>query len=370
MRASIMAQRFQVGGRLVSVEGTGSGNVNDTYLAIFRTVFSEERFILQRINSRVFKEPAKVMANMHYVTSFVHRRLEEEQEHADRIWQLPRIIPAKDGQDFAVDADGEYWRAITVIASASSYERIQSPEHAMEIGAVLGQFHRIFSELPVSQLSDTLPGYHITPGYLQQLDDALATPEGKARLDASEAARSAMRFIQQRRGIVSVLEDARVRGELQLRPIHGDPKTANVMIDNATGRGTSIIDLDTVKPGLVHYDIGDCLRSCCNPAGEEASALSSVFFDTDLCTAVLRGYKAHARNFLTDADRHYLYDAVRLIAFELGLRFFADYIAGDVYFKVRHEGQNLQRAAVQFKLCESIEAREGQIRRLAEELHQ
>jgi Ser/Thr protein kinase RdoA (MazF antagonist) len=368
MQAALMAQRFQVNGRLVSVEATGSGNVNDTYLVIFRTVFSEERFILQKISKRVFREPEKVMANMHYVTQFVHKRLEAEQDTADRIWQLPRIIPAKDGRDFAVDGEGNYWRAITVIASASSYDQVQSPEHAFEIGAVLGQFHRILSEMPVEVLHDTLPGFHITPRYLRQLDDALAAPEGKARLEAAPRARNAMRFIDQRRGIVDVLEAAKERGELKLRPIHGDPKTANVMIDDATGKGTSIIDLDTVKPGLIHYDIGDCLRSCCNPAGEESAELSSVFFDTDLCKAVLKGYKAHEMGFLTDADRNYLYDAIRLITFELGLRFFADYIAGDIYFRVRREAQNLHRALVQFKLCESIEARESKIRRLAEEV--
>jgi Ser/Thr protein kinase RdoA (MazF antagonist) len=147
-----------------------------------------------------------------------------------------------------------------------------------------------------------------------------------------------------------------------LRVVHGDPKISNIMIDDATGKGTCIVDLDTVKPGLIHYDFGDCLRSCCNPAGEETQDMSRVLFDTDLCEAIVRGYMVHARSFLTEADREYLYDSIRLIAFELGLRFFADYIAGDVYFKTRHDGQNLNRARVQFKLTESIEAREKQIR--------
>ncbi len=361
-----MAQRFQVNGRLVSVEATGHGNINETYLAIFRTVFSEERVILQRINRNVFKDPEAVMANMRYVTDFVHRKLESEQDSADRIWQLPRVIPAKDGHDFAVDGEGNYWRAITVIASASAYDSIQSPEHAFEIGAVLGQFHRIFSELPVERLTDTLPGFHITPGYMRQLDDALATEEGRRRLNSSEVARNALRFIEARRDFTNVLERACRKGELRLQAIHGDPKTSNVMVDDATGKGTSLIDLDTVKPGLIQYDIGDCLRSCCNPAGEETRELSSVIFDSDLCDAVMRGYKAHAGQFLTAADREHLYDAVRLITLELGIRFFADYLAGDVYFRVSREGQNLHRARVQIKLCQSIESRESQIRRIAE----
>ena len=363
-----MAKRFQVNGRLVTVDPAGSGNVNETYMTVFRTVYSEERFILQRLSPHVFKEPEKVMENMRFVTEFVHRQLEAEAFQADRIWQLPRVIPAKDGNFYTIDGDGNYWRALSVIASASSYEKIQTPEHAYEIGSVLGQFHRIFSLMPVEKLSDTLPGFHVTPNYMKQLEAALATEDGKARVASSPVAQRALKFIQERSKIVGVLEDAKARGELKLRPIHGDPKTANVMIDDATGRGTSIIDLDTVKPGLVHYDLGDCLRSCCNPLGEDATDLGSVVFDTELCESVLEGYKDYSQGFLTAADKHYLYDAIRLIAFELGLRFFADYVAGDVYFRVRHSGQNLDRARVQFKLCSSIETREEKIRKILEML--
>jgi len=366
MKAALMAKQFDVKGRLVTAEATGSGNVNDTFLVVFRTTFSEERFIMQKINTRVFPNPALIMENMKKVTEHVHKRLEEEAATADRIWQLPRVIPTKTGADFAVDGDGGFWRAISLIASAHSYESIQSPEHASEAGYVLGQFQRLISDIPPETLHDTLPGFHITPGYLAKMDQALATPEGRARLESSSEARRCHRFIEDRRAWCTVLEDAKARGDLKIRPIHGDPKIANIMIDDATGKGTCIVDLDTVKPGLVHYDIGDCLRSCCNPAGEETNDLSNVFFDTDLCRTIVKGYMGFAKSFLSEADRHYLYDAIRLIAFELGLRFFADYVAGDQYFKVRYEGQNLNRARVQLKLCESIEAREPAIRKILE----
>ena len=364
MKAALIAQQFAVAGRLVTADTTGQGNVNDTFLVIFRTTFSEERFILQRINKRVFPKPEYVMENMRVVTEHVHRRLEEEAHLSDRIWQLPRIIPAKDGRDYVVDGDGEYWRAISLIASAHSYEKVQSPEHAHEAGFVLGQFQRLISDIPPEKLHDTLIGFHITPGYLKKLDDALATAAGQERLKSSTEAQRCHRFIQDRREWCSVLERAQAEGKLKLRPIHGDPKIANVMIDDATGKGTCIVDLDTVKPGLIHYDLGDCLRSCCNPVGEEAADLSHVVFDTDLCQTIMRGYMTFAKSFLTEADRYYLFDGCRLISFELGLRFFADFIAGDVYFKTHHEGQNLNRARVQFKLTESIETREPIIRKI------
>lgn len=364
MNPAGIAVQFSVAGRPVSVSPTGSGNVNDTYLAIFRTTFSEERFILQRINRKVFADPSLIMANLKVVTNHVHQRLEAEADEADRIWQLPRIIPAKSGEDFILDDKGDYWRAISLIASANAYDSIQSLEHAREAGQVLGQFLRLISDIDPTRLHDTLEGFHVTPHYLEGLDAALATEEGRDLAASTTEAENCRRFIEERREWCSILEAARESGVLQLRPTHGDPKISNIMIDEDTGKGTSIIDLDTVKPGLIHYDFGDCLRSACNPAGEEEKDLEKVFFDTDLCQAIVKGFMRFASEFMTDADRHYLYDSIRLITFELGLRFFADYLAGDVYFKTKHEGQNLHRARVQFKLCQSIETREPVIRRI------
>lgn len=367
MKAALMAPQFAVDGRLVRVTPIGRGNVNDTYLAIFRTTFSEERFVLQRLNRHVFTSPDSVMHNMKVVTEHVHRRLSEESHKFDRIWQLPRIIPAKNSEDYIMDANDGCWRAISLIASAHSHEEIQSLEHAHEAGFVLGQFQRLISDIPIAKLEDTLPGFHMTPGYLAELDEGLGSDEGIERLQSLSAAEQCLTFIQERRDRTSVLEDARERGELHLRPIHGDPKVSNVLIDDETGRGTCMIDLDTVKPGLVHYDFGDCLRSCCNPAGEETLDLTKVYFDEALCKEIVRGYMTFAREFFTESDLHYQYDAIWLIAFELGIRFFTDFIRGDRYFKTKYEGQNLNRALVQLKLCESIERRECSIRKVLEQ---
>jgi Ser/Thr protein kinase RdoA (MazF antagonist) len=155
---------------------------------------------------------------------------------------------------------------------------------------------------------------------------------------------------------------------LQLRPIHGDPKVNNVLLCSVTGCAVAMVDLDTVKPGLLHYDIGDALRSACNPVGEETVDLEAVRFDLDLAAALLRGYLSEAARVLSEDDIAHLYDAIRLLPFELGLRFFTDYLEGDVYFRVDQPCQNLQRAQVQFHLTASIEAQESQIRALIQEL--
>ncbi len=368
MTAAQIAKLFEVPGRLVHLEPLGAGNVNDTYRVILRTTFSEEQYVLQRINQTVFRDPATVMANMKAVTDHAHKRIQAEADDADRIWQLPRVIPSLDGMDYIKDDEGNYWRALSMIASAKSFEKVDTPEHATQAGTVLGHFQRIISDFPIDQLADTLPGFHITPGYLAQYDEVLETDHAQQLLEGSAEARRNAKFVEARRDLCTVLESAKESGELKIRPIHGDPKITNIMIDDFTGKGTSIIDLDTVKPGLIHYDFGDAVRSSCNPAGEETSDLSKVFLDLDLFRALVKGYMAEASGFLTDADRKYLYDSVRLITFELGLRFFADYLAGDVYFKTNYEAQNMNRGRVQFALCESIEARESKMREILESL--
>jgi Ser/Thr protein kinase RdoA (MazF antagonist) len=274
------------------------------------------------------------------------------------------VIPTLEGNDYFVDAEGGYWRALSMIASATSHEKLMNVEHAHEAGYVLGHFQRIIADFPIDQLADALPGFHITPGYLKNHDQVVESDGAQKKLAASSEARRVEAFIQERREFVPVLEDALARGELKLRPIHGDPKITNIMIDDITGKGTAIIDLDTVKPGLIHYDFGDCVRSVCNPAGEEAKDLNNVFVDVDSFEALVRGYLKQARDFLTHWDQKYLYDSVRLLAFEQGLRFFTDYLAGDVYYKTHYLDQNLHRGRVQMKLCESIETRESMLRRV------
>ena len=362
MTPAKIAEQFDVAGHLARIRPTGSGNVNDTYLAVFRTHFSEERIIIQRVNDHVFAQPEWIMENLSILTNHYHKQLQLESDVADRIWQLPRIVPCRDGQDFFRDDKGEFWRALTLIASAKSFDIAQSAEHALEVGTVLGQFHRVVSSMNPLSLRDTLPGYHETPLYLEQFDNVLQSASAQELISGSMEVRHLVRFVEERREFAAVLQNAFTEGELEMRLIHGDPKVSNIMIDNDTGKGTAIIDLDTVKPGLIHYDFGDALRSICNREGEETSDLGKISFDLDYCESFVRGYMVHAKDFLTDNDKKYLYDSIRLITFELGLRFFQDYLAGNVYFKVKTPEQNLQRAQVQFRLCESIETRKRQIK--------
>jgi hypothetical protein len=370
MELSLLINRFNIKGRLVALQPVGSGNINDTYLAIYRNTFTETQVILQRVNSKVFPEPELIMANMHEITRHCHEKLQADAkaDRDDRVWQMPRIIGTKDGQDYTLDDNGDVWRVITRIMSAHAFDVAQGPEHAMECGSALGHFHYLISDMDPALIHDPLPGFHITSGYLAAYDRTLEKPEARALLGASVEAKRLAKFIEERRELALCLEKAEQAGELKKRMFHGDPKVNNIMIDDVTGKGTAMIDLDTVSPGLVHMDFGDALRSICNPAGEEESNLMKVVFDEDLATAFCKGYMREAGAFMTDADREYLYDSIRLLPFELGLRFFQDYLNGNVYFKTKQPEQNLNRARVQFRLCESVEARERSIRAVLKRL--
>jgi Ser/Thr protein kinase RdoA (MazF antagonist) len=350
------AAQFCTIGRIVDVHPYGEGNLNDTYLVTLDGA-PHAHFILQRINTHVFQDPHLIMLNLRAFSDHVQQRLARE-EGGGRRWVVPAVLQTVDGEDDYLDPAGGFWRALSYVEGSRCYQTVQSIDHAREAGYALGRFHSLISDLDPALLHDTLEGFHITPRYLQHYDRVVSS---RGETQPSDEVAHATRFVQERRAWASVLEDAKASGELFERPIHGDPKINNIMIDQHTGRAVSIVDLDTIKPGLVHYDIGDCLRSCCNPLGEETTEIDGVHFDLELCQAILEGYLGEAQRFMTGADYAYLYDAVRLIAFELGLRFFTDYLEGDVYFKARYPEHNLMRALVQFKVAESIESQADQI---------
>jgi Ser/Thr protein kinase RdoA (MazF antagonist) len=357
-----IAGRFTTTGTATSVQPFGSGNINDTFLVTLDSE-NERKFVLQRLNTHVFKSPELVMQNMRTVTEHIEARLKNVSIETGRRWETPRVLRSRDGQDYFIDSNGSFWRAISFIESAETFDTIQSAAHAEEVGFALGMFHNLVSDLPTALLSDTLEGFHITPRYLAHYDDVIRRMQSVR----SPETEYCIQFIEKRSALAHVLEEAKAHGKIQMRTMHGDPKINNVLIDTATRQAVGMIDLDTVKPGLVHYDIGDCLRSACNPLGEEVANWESVSFEPDLCRAIMRGYLSQARSFLSAADYEYLFDAARLITFELGLRFFTDHLEGDVYFKARYEGHNLLRALGQFRLAESIESQEAVIRAIIRE---
>jgi len=359
-----IAARFSSHG-IVDVKPFGSGNINDTYLATTESV-NHPYFILQRINTKVFRRPELIARNMRIVTDYIRKRLSSQEADTVARWEIPGVIPAQNGEDYHIAPDGSFWRALTFINDAETFYTVADGGVAKEVGRAVGRFHGLIHDLPTDDLADTLEGYRIAPFYLERYDRISA----RKTADASDDVRYCTGFVRERREWSSVLEKAKDAGELPLRPIHGDAKVDNILIEEETGSAVGIIDLDTVKPGLVHYDIGDCIRSGCNPLGEEAHEnWESVHFDPEICRAMLSGYLGEARGFFSGNDYAYIYDAIRLAAFELGLRFFSDHLAGNVYFeKITYPLQNLHRALAQFRLTESIESQKDVICRMVDEI--
>ena len=352
-----IARQFIKEGKVIEVRELGDGNINQTFLV---TVDSKmNNFVLQQINTQVFTAPELVMNNIETFTNHVARKLSNYTLVDNRSWQIPQVRSTSTNQNYYIDQDNNFWRAISFIDNARSYNTIQNLQHAQELGFGLGLFHKLISDLDITKLADTLPGFHITPQYFKQYQVAT-----KYNIAETTEVKYCQQFIEERIEIIDILERAKERGILKIRPIHGDPKINNIMIDRDSKKAIAIIDLDTVKPGLIHYDLGDCLRSGCNILGEETTDLQAVTFNLDLAGAILQGYLAVARDFITSQEVNYIYDSIRLITFELGLRFFTDYLNDNIYFKVNYPQHNLYRALVQFRLVKSIELQAENIKSL------
>jgi Ser/Thr protein kinase RdoA (MazF antagonist) len=366
-----IASQFEIGGVITSITPLGEGNVNETYqVTCQETILQDKipqeqllrRYVMQRINTVVFPRPELVMANINVLANHVASR------PLDKDWVMPTAIPIRNSGQTWLEREGQTWRMLTFVENAETLQTIKSSQEAQQVGRALGVFHHLVNDIPADALADTLPGFHVTPGYFQTFKNGMAEALANPHFAISQELEICLNFVNQRAGRVDVLEAALARGELKTRPIHGDPKVNNVMLCSTSGRALAMIDLDTVKPGLLHYDIGDCCRSGCNRQGEETEDLDAVVFDLSLCEAILEGYLSAAKETLNNHDFDYIVDAIHLITFELGLRFLTDHLAGNVYFKVNRPDHNLHRAKVQFKLVESIEQQEGTLRAIVERL--
>ena len=349
-----LADRFALPGDVVDVRPYGEGLINETFLVV---TDAGHRAILQRINPDVFSAPEQIQRNLRRLLDHVGQQPKDIRRQVC----LPAIVPARDGADFHCGGEG-FWRMSRFIEGSETFDVLTNEDQAHQVGSALGRFHALFSDLSCDLLYDTLPGFHVTPSYLQHFDQVLAE---QRRSEVDSALKAGLDFVESRRSVVPVLEEARRQGVLRTRVIHGDPKVNNVLFERRSGLALGLIDLDTVKPGLIHYDLGDCLRSCCNLAGETGTP-EDILFDTAICRSMLEGYFAAAGESLTLRDVTLLYEAIRLIPFELGLRFLTDHLEGSVYFRVTAPEQNLRRAWVQFRLVQSIERQASEIQEICE----
>ena len=348
-----VARQFQIQGGFLRAEPYGNGHINDTYAVVFDQGGTPVRYIFQRINHNVFKNPSQLMENIQRVTVHLAGKVAGD---PDQSRMTLTLLPVRDGTVCHQDNDGNYWRAYIFIEKARTYDVVESTSQAFEAAHAFGRFQKMLSDLPAPQLHDTIPDFHHTPKRFAALLKAIESdPVNRASLAQPE-----IDFALGRESITSTLLDA----NLPVRVTHNDTKLNNVMLDDITGKGVCVIDLDTVMPGLALYDFGDMVRTVTSPAREDETDLSKVTMRFPMFEALIRGYLSSASEFLTEGERRYLPFAGKLITFEIGLRFLTDYLLGDVYFKVHRQQHNLDRCRTQFKLVESIEQHEEQMNRL------
>lgn len=348
-----VAQQFQIDGELSAVAPYGTGHINDTYCAVFHQEGGPTRAILQRINTAIFKNPAALMENISRVTAHVAAKLDAEPDSNRRVLAL---IPSRNGQAWYRDEDGQCWRMYRFIEDAHTYDSVQSPQQAFQAASAFGQFQSLLADLPAPRLHDTIPDFHNTPMRFAAFERAVAADSA----NRASLAQAEIEFAFARQSIAGVLLNA----NLPERVTHNDTKLNNVLFDDATGQALCVIDLDTVMPGLSLYDFGDMVRTTTSPAEEDEPDLTKVTMQFPMFEALVRGYLSTAGGFLTKEEKQHLAFAGKLLAFEQGIRFLADHLAGDPYYKIHREGHNLDRCRTQFKLIQSIEQQEDKMHQL------
>jgi len=360
---SRISRHFHICGSFRESRPYGSGHINDTYVAAFSQSGTRLRYIFQRINHRIFKDPAALMENILRVTGEAHRQLVAAGV-PDPSRRTLTVVSCTDGLPYYVDGDGSYWRCYPFIEGARTYDVIESPRQAFESARAFGEFQRLVAGLGGARLHETIPDFHNTRSRFEKLRGAAAA-DSRERLDS---ARPEWDFIRAREGIVDVLCALQAGGEIPERITHNDTKLNNVMIDDATETGICVVDLDTVMPGLALYDFGDMVRTATSPAPEDETDLSRVRMQMPMFEALVKGYLSTTGELLNPVEKAHLAFSGKLIALEIGIRFLTDFLEGDSYFKIHRPLHNLDRCRTQLALVRSIEEQEDAMRKFVESL--
>jgi len=346
-----VARHFRISGEPESFSRYGSGHINDTFLIVTKQGAARTRYIIQRINHSIFRDPVRLMENIKMVTEHQQWKL---RGHDDASRRSLALLPCVDGRSHYRDDSGEYWRCYPFIERTSTFDIAGNPEQVFQAAKAFGQFQQDLADFPATKLHETIPDFHNTPKRFRDFLYALETDP----CNRAATVREEVDLALEREPMTHCLWDLQVRGVIPQRITHNDTKLNNVLLDDKTGEGVCVIDLDTVMPGLSLYDFGDLVRSCTNPAAEDERDLSRVNMQMRMYEALVRGYLSSAGETLNETEKAHLAVSGKLITFETGLRFLTDYLQGDTYFKVHREGHNLDRCRTQFKLVGSIEDQE------------
>lgn len=342
-------KNFQICGQYQRTDLCKIGHINDTYITTFDQAGVRVRYVHQRINHSVFRDPVAVMSNIGRVLKHQRGKLEKSgaSEPARRCMTL---VPARSGADFHIDPNGNYWRTYLCVERVRSYDTVQSPDQAYAAARAFGQFQNLLVDIPGGRLNETIPDFHNSRKRFSALQAAIE----KDPVNRAASVRKEIDFALKHEAMVDVILEAMNRKEIPERITHNDTKFNNVLMDIDSGEALCVIDLDTVMPGCALYDFGDMVRTTTSPTAEDERDLSKIGLRMPLFEKLVEGYLSAAGSFLKPAERSLIAFSGRVITFTIGLRFLTDHLMGDTYFKVHRADHNLDRCRTQFKLVESI----------------
>ncbi len=358
-----ISKQFQIYGEILHAETCKIGHINETYSATYDQGGMRVRYIHQKINKNVFKNPPAVMRNLARVSSHLRKKLEEQRlPHITR--RCLTVVPTRKGDSFYVDKAGEFWRTFVFIEGITTLEAVQSPAQAYQAGSAFGEFQNLLVDLPGERLHETIPDFHNTRRRFKALQDAIQ----KDHVNRAQLAGPEIEFALKHEKLVDVILTAMAKGKIPERITHNDTKFNNVMLDVVTGEAMCVVDLDTVMPGCALYDFGDMVRTTTSPTLEDEQDLSKIKMHMPIFEQLAEGYLATAGKFLTKTERSLMAFSGKLITFEIGIRFLTDFLSGDTYFRIHRPAHNLDRCRTQFKLVESIEQQEEAMQKLVDKL--
>ena len=342
---------FRLAGIPRSVNPHGNGHINDTYLVICDDAGNVKKYILQRMNHSIFRNPQALMENVAGVTSYLQEKIRERNGDPNR--ETLSVIKTKDGKNYFEDSLHNFWRVFPFIEDTYCMEKVENAGDFYDCAQAFGSFQRQLADYPAETLHETIPLFHHTPSRFQTFQKAVREdPLGRA-----DSVREEINFALAREADTHVLTDLLEKGELPLRVTHNDTKLNNILFDAVTKKALCIIDLDTVMPGLSLYDFGDAIRTGANTGAEDETDLSKIGLDLSLFETFTDGFLTGCAGSLTPLEIELLPMGAKLMTYECGIRFLADYLVGDVYFKIHREHHNLDRARTQFKLVADMEAK-------------
>ena len=342
---------FDCPGTWISSCPIPSGHINDTYCSEFDESGRRVKYVNQRINHKVFREPDLLMENIERVTRFAREQISAAGGDPDR--ESLTIVPTREGRSFHRTPEGSYWRMFLYIDGARTYDRVGNVRHVYAASKAFGNFQKMLSGLPGGRLHETIPNFH----HSRKRYDALREAVEFDPVRRAGGVKPEIDFVLAREQDTGVVVDGLGSGRIPERVTHNDTKLNNVMIDDCTGEGICVIDLDTVMPGSALYDFGDSVRLVAATADEDERDLGKVGFDIVMFDRLAAGYLDAAREFLVPAETELLAFSAKLLTLECGIRFLTDHLKGDVYFKVHRADHNLDRARTQFKMVAEMERR-------------